>query len=439
MKRIPFSPSQIIVLAYITLVTTCTMLLLLPISQINPLQFIDVLFTAVSTATGAGTLTISLNNFSTFGITVITIFMQLSALGFLGTILYVLYIFFHVSESMTILAHDFLGLSSRQDIHRFTRYIIKMTLFIELIGAMLLFWVFKNDYDYLRATGYAIFHSIAAFTNTGFALFEDSVIAYNNNPIVLSTLTILMLAGLLGFIVLRNLHLYIKHYFHHQRMTLSLSTRITVRTITGLIVLGSAIFWLLKKDLMLSFTHPSLGILNSVFNTVSALGTGFTTIATETLSNPLLLLIMVLALIGSSPGSSGSGLQTTTVAVFMSTLYATLRRKKRVIILGTAIAEDQIYKAITVVSLSLLWICISTFMLTLLEPKQPFISLLFETVSSFSTLGLTTNLTTHLSMWGKILIMCNLTVGKIGSVTLIFAIQKAIRPDHSSGDRVLLS
>lgn len=440
MKHISLSPSQIILLSYMTLVTICTALLLLPIAHTTPLPFIDILFTAVSTATGAGALTVSLNNFTHFGILIITIFMQLSALGFLGTILYILYLFFHNNDSMTLLAKDLLGLKSREDIHTFTKYIICATLFFESIGAFILFLSFQHDYDAPHALFMAIFHSISAFTNTGFALFGDSIAPYAGNPRVLATLSCLMLAGCLGFVVMRDLHHTLRNYLKDKRARLSLSSIITLRTIISLVTFGSIMFWLLKYDHIHTFPDTFTAAINTVFNTISALGTGFATVSTQTLSNPMLLLIIMLTLVGSSPGSAGSGLQTTTVALFLSTTLAALRGKKQVTIHGEPIANDQVYKAVTIVSLSLLWIFVSTFVLSITEPDSQFISLLFESVSSFSTLGMTTNLTPHLSTLGKIMVMLNFTAGKIGSITFIFAIRNTIKPDKTqSKERVLLS
>ena len=186
-----------------------------------------------------------------------------------------------------------------------------------------------------------------------------------------------------------------------------------------------AAYWSLEHNHTLADVSWFGSFVNAIFNGVAARGTGFSTVNITEISLALILVIMICAFIGSSPGSTGSGIKTTTLAIFMATIRSALTDRGSIELYGRRIAKDQIYKSLAIVALSAIWILMATFVLLITEPDWSFIAVFFEVVSAFATLGLTLGSTASLSTFGKIVIMFTIIMGRIGILTLILAFRKS--------------
>lgn len=439
MRRI--APSHIILFSTISLVTVGIMLLCLPIMQVKPLPFIDIVFTVISVATGTGLLTTSLHNFTPLGLTIITILMQIGALGLITLTLSLVYLTIDIERATELLAAQVMNIEIHKNIRKIIFFVMSLTAIIELLGAVCLFIPLHKEYGMINGCFLALFHSISAFSNAGLSLFPKSMSLYYHNGIILTTLCCLMLMGGIGFTTLREALKHIPELIRKKKYRFSLGSKIAWATTGVLLVCSVSLYWLLEKNHALGDIHPLTTIANAVFNGIASMGTGFTTIPAIQLQFATLIVIMVMAYIGTSPGSTGSGIKTTTIAIFFATVRAVIFGKPYVRIFGKRIARDQIHKAIAIISLSVPWIIFSTFLLLITEPGQRFIDIFFEAVSAFATLGISLGITPQLSAIGKLIIMMSMILGRIGPFTLIFALRKALIQEQSTAqqERVLLS
>ncbi len=438
---IKLTPNRLILFSSFLAISTGCILLSLPIAQIKPMSFIDVLFTAISAITGTGLLTIPLSNLTLFGQIILIIFVQIGALGLITLTIIFLYLFFEPDMATELATAQVLKIDRHKNMKIIISFVILLTIVIETIGALLLFISFRKDFAPMKALFLSFFHAIAAFANAGFSPFDKNMTLYFHNPLILIILTILMLAGGIGFITLREVVKNIPAFFGKKKYHFSLGSKIIWLTTTILVVCAVGLFWLLETNNTLVDIHPSISFLNALFNSTGLMGTGFYTVSVNQFHLATLLIMMIIAFIGTSPGSTGSGVKTTTVALFLATVKAVIFDQPHVTLMGKRIKRNQIRKAIAIISLSIPWILFTTFCLLITEPSFSFMNILFESVSAFATLGITMNVTPHLSLIGKIIIMISMILGRIGPFTLIFAIKRAMIPveEPATGERVLLS
>jgi trk system potassium uptake protein TrkH len=200
------------------------------------------------------------------------------------------------------------------------------------------------------------------------------------------------------------------------------------------------IYWILERhNTLLSFALPQ-GFVNALFNGIALRGTGFTTIPVDQLQLATLLLIMVMAFIGSSPGSTGSGIKVTTFTILINTIKSAIKGHTLVRIMGRSIALDQIFKSIAIILLGCMWILFTTFCLLITEEGASFLDILFESVSAFATLGLSTGITPYLSSIGKFFIIMSMIIGRIGALGIVLVfLRKHENPEYSyPEERIIL-
>jgi trk system potassium uptake protein TrkH len=305
-------------------------------------------------------------------------------------------------------------------------FIGSFTLTIELIGAFLIYFIIKPYYSTGNALFHSIFQSISSFCNAGMSSFDGNISVFYNHPAMLCVVALLVFCGGFGFTIWYELFLFMKSAYYtrggkRKRFKLSLTSKMII-TSTTLVIATSVILFTLLEHHQFS-THWSTTALNMVFNSIAYRSAGISTVDIHTLSAASILLIMVLSFIGSSPGSTGSGVKITTFYVFTATVQSALSNHTDVDIKKRQIPKDQVLKALAVVAISLGWILVSTFILLVYNHKANFLTLLFESVSSFTNLGLSTGLTPHLTMFEKIIICFNMFFGRISSYTLVLALR----------------
>ena len=383
-------------------------LLLLPLSVRGDAEvhFIDALFTSTSAVCVTGLIAIDVaDHFTTFGQAVVAVLIQVGGLGVtsigVGLILAARK---NVGLKGRILLKEALNIEGIKGMIRLVKSILLMTLCFELMGIVLSFLVFVQDYPVLKALWISIFHSIAAFNNSGFDILGGlrNLIPYQNSILLNLTTSGLIIFGGLGFLVI--LDVLKKRSFRK----LTLHSKVVLTTTLTLLVAGT---------LLLKATED-ITWLGAFFQSVSARTAGFSTYPIGEFTNAGLFTLIILMFIGASPGSTGGGIKTSTFFV-LSQHVRSLFTKRHISAFRRNIPSEVFSKACTISLLSLLLVCVGTFFLCVLEPEYSFVQLLFEEVSAFGTVGLSTGITPTLSVASKLILIFTMFAGRVGTFTLL--------------------
>ena len=401
-------PGRLIVLGFALVILLGTGLLLLPVSVRDDVQvsFIDALFTSTSAVCVTGLIAIDVaDHFTAFGQTIVAALIQIGGLGVtsIGVGL-ILAAGKRVSFKGRTLVKEALNVDGFKGMVRLVKAVLLMTLCFELVGMALSFIVFVQDYPPLRALGISAFHSIAAFNNSGFDILGGlrNMIPYQSDILLNLTTGGLIIFGGLGFLVI--LDILKKRSFKK----LMLHSKIVIITTVVLIVAGT---------LLLKATEDA-SWLGAFFQSVSARTAGFSTYPIGEFTNAGLFTLIILMFIGASPGSTGGGIKTSTFFVLIQQVRS-LFTKKQIGAFRRSISAETLSKSSIIVLLSLLLVCIGTFLLCILEPECSFVQLLFEEVSAFGTVGLSTGITPGLAHGSKMVLIFTMFAGRVGAFTLL--------------------
>src|ERR1700733_924326 len=433
-----FSAGRVILFALFCTILIGACLVSLPIARHVPMAWIDLLFTATSATCVTGLFTVPIAQFTFFGHCVILALIQIGGLGIITLTLFLLSLFLNLGLATQLMAGKLLELESWKNTKKLLVFIIKITFIAEAIGALSLFSVFVQTFPVGKAAFLAIFHAVSFFCSAGITLFDNSLYLYANNYIVILTATLLMLTGGIGFITLFEIGDYIAHVKDKKKFPhFSLQSKIILSGALIGILLTAALVYLLERNNAFASLTLTGSILTSFFQAVSFRSTGLLIIPLGGLQLATLFLIMIVSFIGSAPGSTGSGIRTTTMAIYLAVVKAAIEGHTGINIGRRRIAKDQVNKAIAIISLSVFWVIITTFCLLIFIPNWQFLDVFFESVSAFTNLGLSTGITPYLPFIGKILIMCSMIIGRIGSLTLILALRKiALRKEASHNELI---
>lgn len=423
-KFLAHSPGRTVLFSIMLTILFGAGLLMLPLAQRHPISFIDCLFTATSATCVTGVLTIPFNSFTIFGKCIILGLIQVGGIGLITLWLFMVALFVNLGISTHFMLSQILELASLKNPRSILFFIIRVTLIVEAIGALLIYGLIYPYYPTHEAVFHSLFHSISSFCNAGLSTFgQHSLVPFQQNIPLLAVTALLILCGGIGFLTLHELILYARAKWEQRRFQFSLTTRV-VLTMTAILIGGATILLMLLEGAS-HFPHGPwwLTSCNMLFNAIGYRSTGLTTIELSSMQTATVFMIIMYSFIGSSPVSTGSGIKVTTFALFLATIRAVIKGRMTVDIKGRRIPQDQIFKAVAVLSLSFSWIIVSTFLLALFEHHSDFISVFFEAVSSFTNLGLATEITPLLSIPGKLIVICNMCAGRVGSVTLLLALR----------------
>lgn len=442
-----FSAGRVILFALFCTILLGTFLLSLPICRHTPMPFIDLLFTSTSVTCVTGIFTVPIEQFTFYGHCVILFLIQVGGLGIITLTLFLLSLFVNLGLATQLMAGKLLELESWKNIKQLLLFIIVITLTIELLGAFLFFCVFSKTFATGQAIFFSIFHAVSFFCNAGITLFgNNSLYLYGYNYTILSTATFLMLAGGLGFVTLYELLKYIPYKKKAKNHHFSLQSKLVLYGSFIGISITSLLIYCLEKQHAFYALSPFGAIITSIFHAVSFRSTGLLTVPIIQLHLATLFLIMIVSFIGSAPGSTGSGIRTTTLAIYLAVVKAAIEGHRSINLIHRTIARDQVNKAIAIISLSIFWVLTIIFCLLIVEPHLKFTAIIFEALGAFTNLGLSLGITASLSLIGKILIMLTMIIGRIGSLTLILALRKiALRKETKPTDiiypeeRIMLS
>ncbi|MEH7505412.1 TrkH family potassium uptake protein [Neobacillus drentensis] len=433
MKKIKnyFDPPKILVLGFATIILIGAFLLTLPIATVNGkgLSFLNALFTSTSATCVTGLVVVDTGTtFTKFGQLVILSLIQVGGLGFMtfGT-LFAFLLGKRISLKERILLQESLNNLSIEGIVRLVKRIFIFTAVIEIIGSLLLSFRFAFDMPIGKAIYYGIFHAISNFNNAGFDLMGEfrSLTPYVEDPLVTLTVCTLIILGGIGFIVMNEIFEY--------RLTkrLSIHTKVVLVTSFILVLSGTILILLFEygNNKTLQPLSVSGKILSSLFQSITPRTAGSNTLNIPDLTQPTIFLIIVLMFIGASPGSTGGGIKTTTFATLLGAVWSQIKGKEDVVFFKNRIVFETVFKALTVTISGLFLVIIITMFLTITEKGKDFLMILFEATSAFGTVGLSMGLTPELSPIGRILIILTMFAGRVGPLTLAFAIAMKRKPD----------
>ena len=406
-KRQP--PGRLIVVGFALVIFLGTGLLLLPISVRDDatVSFIDALFTSTSAVCVTGLIAIDVaDHFTVFGQAVVAALIQVGGLGVtsIGVGL-ILAAGKKVGMRSRVLVKEALNVDGAKGMVRLVKNVLLLTLGFELVGAALSFIVFSQDFPLPKALGVSVFHSIAAFNNSGFDILGGlrNLIPYQSDVLLNLTTCGLIIFGGIGFLVILDVW---SKKFRFKKFTFH--TKVVVTTTGVLLLLGT---------LLLKATED-ITWLGAFFHSVSARTAGFSTYAIGDFTDAGLFVLTLLMFIGASPGSTGGGIKTTTFFVLMQEVRS-LFTKRHIGAFRRTIPMEALAKAFLITMLSLLLVCACTFFLCILEPEYTFLQLLFEEVSAFGTVGLSTGITPALGWVAKLVLIITMFAGRVGTFTLL--------------------
>jgi trk system potassium uptake protein TrkH len=445
-------PPQLIVLSFALIILIGTLLLSLPVATRsgNRLPFVDALFTATSATCVTGlTVTDTATTFSVFGQLVILSCIQIGGLGLMTFTTVFMAIFgqrLAIADRVAI--QESFHHTPTGNLATLIKYIVVATFTIEAIGALALttYWLRVDRFPTAGETIYqAVFHSVSAFCNAGFALFADNLIGFQSDSFVLLVISTLIIVGGLGFLVGLDIKEYIQQVFFHRflsrgarerieairpRPRLSLHTKLVLITTATLLVIGTVSYYVLERRGALGRFNEGEAWLNAFFCSVTPRTAGFNAIDFAGLGGAALLCTMVMMYIGASPGSTGGGIKTSTFGLLVAYSVSRLGGHRRLHLFNRTVPVESVDRsaAVVVASIALIILASSALMVTETrgaapgESQDKMVSLVFETISAFGTVGLSLGLTPLLTATGKIIIVLVMFMGRTGPLTLALAV-----------------
>ena len=429
------SPARIIALGFATVILLGSLLLILPCSirEGVTLNYIDALYTSTSAVCVTGLIAVDPGStFTPLGQFFLAALIQIGGLGVtsVGAGI-ILAMGGKIKIKGRSLIREASNLDSGKGAIRFIKSVFFTTLAFELVGALLSFIVFVQDFPPLKAAGISIFHSIAAFNNSGFDILglsgevhnSISLIPYQSNLLLNLVTCGLIFFGGIGFLVIREA---IEKRFRWKKF--SMHSKIVISTSAVLIIIGT---------LLVKLTE-NVSWLGALFFSVSARTAGFSTYSLSTFSNAGLLIIAVLMFIGASPGSTGGGIKTSTFFSLLQGVKAAATNKSEKAFKYT-IPKGTFRKAAVITMMALVIVFTGTYLLLIMESGNPdlsFIDALFEMTSAFGTVGLSTGITTSLGIGSKLLSILVMYIGRLGPLTIatLWYFTKGERAEYPNGN-----
>ena len=431
LSRIKIKPVQVLALGFLAVLLIGTGMLMLPISTATgeKTSFIDALFTSTSAVCVTGLTTVdTAGHWSYFGKTVIIFLIQIGGLGFMSfATLFALILGKRVSLKERLILQEAVNATYISGIVKLVKYILSFTFAIEGIGALILSTQFIPKYGFFKGIYFSIFHAISAFCNAGFDLIGDSLRPYQGNIVIILTISALIIIGGIGFAVLLDI------FNASQSTRLYTHTKFVLVLTVILLVTGTVFIFIMEYNNPETIGNMKFGgkLLNSFFASVSSRTAGFYSVSLSSLTTGSIFLYFILMFIGGSPGSTAGGVKTTTIGLICLTVISGLRGKEDTELFKRRVSKDVIYKAFSILFLSLIIVVTITMLLSNTEADTlvngelvPLESIIFEAISAFGTVGVTLGITPYLSFVGKLLIILTMYIGRVGPITLVMAITR---------------
>ena len=445
-KNLRWNTMRILVLGFLGVIFLGAVLLWLPVCNEKPISFLDALFTSTTSVCVTGLITIVPRyQFTIIGKLVLLLLIQIGGLGVIACITaFFILMKRKVRLKERIVIQETYNMNSLGGMVGMVRKILIGTLVVEGAGAVLYAIQFIPEYGVLKGIWYGIFHSISAFCNAGIDILgTDSLAKYITNPLVNITTMLLITLGGLGFVVWYDVIDNGKRIFRHEIprrwwfTRLTLHSKIVLTTSLVLFLAGTVLTFVLEYNNPATIGNLNIGqkILASAFQSVTTRTAGFFTFAQEGMHEETGFLHTIFMLIGGSPGGTAGGLKTTTFAMLFLAFFAMLRGGHDIECFGRKIDEDNFRVGFVAIMLALGVYITGTTIIAVIEPDTvTFQRIMYETASAFATVGLTADLTTHLHVGSKIVLMLLMYIGRVGPMTiaLLFAEKISLKEKYRS-------
>ena len=403
------------------------LLLSLPLFHRDSVGFLDNLFISTSAISTTGLVTVSVyDSYNIFGQIIVMGLFQIGGIGYMTLTTY--YLLF-TTKKITHWHNKVIGaeftLPKTIMIKDFIKSVVFFTIIMETLGTIAFYISFsKTGMETGKTIWFSIFHSVSAFCTAGFGLFNDSFEGYSENVLVNSTISILAIAGSLGFIVITD----VWNRIRGKSNEISFTTKIIVYGFILLLTIGTLLVYFAEPLIQNSETS----LMKSFFQAMTAMTTvGFNTIPTGGLSLPILLFVTFLMYLGASPSGTAGGLKITTLTAMLSVLKSRLFGQKKITFLGRTIPFERLYVATSTFILYTSIIFLFCFFMAFTEDFE-LEKILFEIASALGTVGLSTGITGDLSDIGKLLIIVLMFVGRVGVLTFGFALLERKQDDNAA-------
>jgi trk system potassium uptake protein len=424
-KWIKINPAQTLSLGFLCLIAIGTLLLMIPFAtkDRHHLSFIDALFEATSAVCVTGLVVVDTETtFTLFGQTVLMVLIQVGGLGFMTFgIIIALFLGKNIGLKGRLMIQESLNQLSIEGMVRLVKFVVGFTFLIEAIGAVILSIRFLNDFDIPKAIYYGIFHSISAFNNAGFDLMGEfrSLTGYLGDSTIIMTLSSLLIIGGIGYTVILDI------LKKKSLRKLSLHTKLVLLMTLILNVVATILIFTLEYNNPGTLGGLSLKdkILGAYFHGVVPRTAGFNSLNMPELTLSSQFVTMLLMFIGGGSGGTAGGIKVTTFVIMILAVWSVIRGRDEVNIMRRRIPKDLIFRAFSITVYSTGVVFLILFILTITE-KAPLNILMFEVISAFGTVGMSMGLTPDLSEVGKVVIAILMFIGRVGPLTLAFALAK---------------
>lgn len=430
---------KLLVLSFFSVIFIGTLLLQLPISNNNNnYTVLDSLFTATTSTCVTGLVSVVVKDqYTLFGQIVVMLLIQIGGLG-LMTIISVALLFIRkkLEFKQRLIIVESLNKDNVSGVSSYIKDVIKYSFIFEIIGMLIFSFTFVPQYGFLEGLFKSLFLSVSAFCNAGIDILgSNSLIPYQKNISVNLTVEFLIIMGGLGYAVwfdLRNqLKLFlrakiqIKNFFKK----LKIHTKIVINMTIFLLLSGTILIFIFEYNNTLKDFNFFEKIIVSFFNSTTLRTAGFSTIDYSKILNPTKLLMISYMFIGGSPGGTAGGIKTTTFFLLVLIIYTQVKNSSETLIYKRSINHNNFLKAYTIFGFYFGAVFISCILLGFSETKFLFIDLLFEIVSAIGTVGLSIGLTPYLSIFGKLVIIFLMFIGRVGPITIAYSLYFRKRND----------
>ncbi|MFD1019649.1 TrkH family potassium uptake protein [Thalassobacillus hwangdonensis] len=420
-KKINVSPSQFLVLVFLSFIVLGTILLKLPFATTESVNWLDAFFTSTSAMTVTGLITVDTGGaYTIFGEVVIMLLIQVGGLGIMS---FAVLIFMMIGKKIGLKERLYIKQALNQTsiggIIMLVRKLFFFSIIIEGIAIVFLTLRWAPEMGLGPGLYASTFHAISAFNNAGFSIWSDSLMGYAGDPVINTVIPFLFITGGIGFTVLTDL------WENKNIRNLSLHTK--------LMVIGSFLISLISFVFIFTFefNNPAtLGglsntdkILTSYFQAVTPRTAGFNTLDIGGMEDPSIILMLLLMFIGGGSASTAGGIKVTTFLIILFAVVTFLKGKFEIVIRKRTIDPHLLLKALAITTMSIGVVFIGILVLSITE-KAPMLMIIFEVFSAFGTVGLSMGLTGDLSEVGKLVIIAVMFIGKLGPLTLAFSLAK---------------
>jgi len=428
-KNVNLSDKQILFIYFLTLIVVGFLLLILPTSgKSHSIPILDALFTAVSAVCVTGLSTIPTDQFSHSGQIIILLLIQSGGLGFIT--FSTIYLFFpgsRFSFSNMALIQEYYGSEHIQKPKKVVRRILGVTFLIEFAGIIIIYaGMMRQGVD--QPLFSSIFHGISAFCNAGFSLYPDSLTRFRTNPLVMTGVSIMIVTGGMGFMVLWNLFRKVRS---PRKIRLRYHTKVMILCTGILLLSGFLIYYFVERHRLFNGMATKDAMAAAFFQSITTRTAGFNTVDQARFSSPSYILNIMLMLIGGGSGSTAGGLKVTTAFLLFMIMFRGIDDHGEIPFLRRRISGDLLNRASLYFMKAMMILVASVFLICLFESFRwsgsfGFQEILFECVSALGTVGLSMGITSDLGELSKVVLICTMFAGRIGLFSIIIPV---VRPE----------